>query len=484
MRGSRAALLAAAVALGLGLAACGPRGERKAATGAAGKTLKMAGRKELFGGDQRAWLTNCGDNADDCYCAASLSLPLAPKPAWVHEYSYAEFSDFEPQQLVHYDGLLMVSARSTQLMGLSASDGALVFNKDVYRHLERDVRNEALWGLLLHPAGYLICQDDLGRHYCWDITGPSPVEQWVAAPASQHVGAVVALGGRVLVGWNRRLRGLDMASGEQAWSQPTLVWPQGTVLSRSGVVVWWSPIGRAGAMRAEDGTVLWQLNLNAAIIRMTADDWRERVYCVRYDEVVECRDLRNGELIWEHSWADLLSAAERERLGRESGFTELARGQPLVIPSNSPMVAPEGLYLPLANGQVVALDPDGHRRWVVRGKYALRSGLGFANGLLLGEYYLAPGMLLREPDLIPFQVAPDWQRFNEASEEEQRTREFVRYIVRDPANGEILSSCELERPATVGPIPAWDKIAFGQDRLREGERARIVAYPWVEPKRH
>src|SRR5690606_23468818 len=111
-----------------------------------------------------------------------LKLPLDDEPAWTHTYSEARFSGNFPDSVLHREGMLYVSARSSQILALRAADGQPGFNLDLYEHLPSAVirnNDEEFESIQLHPANLLYARDNLGRHYCWDLEGGTPRRLWL-----------------------------------------------------------------------------------------------------------------------------------------------------------------------------------------------------------------------------------------------------------------------------------------------------------------
>lgn len=470
---ARAVLLVATGMLCAGCDQSGAEVRAAAATGEAQARALPAG-EALFGGDTRAWPTAAGDAADSGYCRAALRLPLEREPAWVCEYG-SEFSDAHPNSIVHHDGLLVVTARCPQLLGIDVVSGQRLFNVDVYEHLDRDLP-ESFGSLFFHPRGLLVGMDDLGRHYCWDLAGGTPERRWLGPPSRTDSGFVVGEEA-VIAGWQGSTRSLAIRDGSVRWSYPDLLGGKGVVLGADGTVVSWLSGSEFFAVGAATGELRWSDFSGVAGYRWASraviDDARGLVYFVLPDERVQCRLLATGELEWEHRWTDLMSQAARDALYADSPVGQVP------LHATAAMVTPDGLVLTLVYGAALALDQQGNRRWVHETDFPVLGGIGFANAVLISERYLAPefvGLISWLRVYCP--AAIDWEQYRVADEQRQRTGMFERRVALDPASGEPLDYFEPDYPARV-LLPARDKIIIGEMTPVDGPARRILAYDWI-----
>ncbi|MCH7471546.1 PQQ-like beta-propeller repeat protein [bacterium] len=463
--------------------------------------VELAGRRELYGGDQRSWLSPKGSIGDSGYCAASLRLPLAREPAWVMDYTGAEFSRFPPRRIVHRDGLLVVSAEGTQLLGLDTATGERLFNEHVYHTMER--LGEKMETLFLHPAGLLFGQDEIGRHYCWDIASPEGLRggagrgNLISGAGRRNPNLIsevwfidqndsmrlepsdfVSQGDKLFTGWDSYIRALSSVDGSTIWTYPTLQAAGGIVLGGAGgTLLWWSNRGDVMALRAEDGVLLWAATLATRIDGVILNDDLSHAYLIRYDEKLECRKLESGELLWEHDWSDLMDPAERRRRAEESGqITVLLRASKIAA-------SREGVIISLISGDVLALDHFGARRWRYHTTTPVIDSLAFENGVMLLEFYLSIESPRPLELLLPFCLDPpeDWRNYNRANEESKKAAIFMRVAILDNKTGKLLDHFEPDRRFWAGPVPAYDKIVFGQ-RLPTAGHNRVLAYDWLVPE--
>jgi hypothetical protein len=212
---------------------------------------------------------------------------------------------------------------------------------------------------------------------------------------------------------------------------------------------------------------------------VAVDDTRHSALISRYDEKLECRELQSGAPLWEHSWSDLLSAAERRRLADASGFSRTAPGESVRIHCFSFLVAPDAIYLALISGDVLKLSPEGKRLWRDHAEAPVAALTGFENGVLAVELYFPPQSLMPDLSYMPFMtVPPRWKSIRSASEKDITQGAFESCAVLDPGSGKQLDLIELEHYAQAGPVPAYDMIVFGDGGA--GGTPRVFAYPWLE----
>jgi outer membrane protein assembly factor BamB len=474
--------VAAAVCMVLAVSACtaGVRGANAAKS--AGK-LDLAARKPLYGGDPQAWLTHCGDNADSGFCQAKLRLPLAQVPEWTTVYSGAEFSRTSPVEIVHYDGELAISAKGPQLMLLNAKTGAKLFNEYLIEGKFDTNKNPQFGVLFIHPAGLLLARDQLNRAYCFDMQKGKLDRVWLNNESGASDDRVyVAQGSGVILGGAGRLRGAAIADGVEQWSYPSLLPNQGRVLSRDGVLVWWSNLGQAGALDAGSGELLWQVSINSGITRIIIDDRYSTFYLSRDDERLECRDLHTGQLRWEYSWANVLAPAKREQLiQRLRAAYKLPRLEVMLLCRDICCI-PQGVCLCLISGEVLALSATGDLLWQVKMPEPVTSVVAFENGILITQEYSQLGGRRQVGEFMPFMLdAPDWPSYKQASAERQKQGRFNKLTVLDLKTGALLSSFEPPLAVSCWLVPAYNMVILGMEKDATVESS-IRAYPWLEPQ--
>jgi outer membrane protein assembly factor BamB len=444
-----------------------------------GATLTTSSESgELYGGTPRAWITPAGDAPDSNFCAADLRLPLETEPAWVYEYGY-EFSAAPPSDVVHRDGLLVVTANCPQLLGLNARTGEQVFNQDVYQHQDTG-RLEDLGHLFVHPAEPIIAgQDDLKRHYVWDINAEGLQERWVGPELSSRSGSVV-FGNSVYTAWGESVYCLSLDTGQPRWSYPNLVGAGGIVLGLDGVLVWWSQANNFIALDAVDGSLLWSYMHGVRIegtgegAQVIIDDEHHRAYLMLADEWIQCRDLTTGAMLWEHNWSDIV------RPDRRQAFEEFMQTPGFPMPAVQGIISPEGLVLPVHSGCVLALDHDGERRWVYYSSTAVTKAIGFRNAVLIAETYVGRDVAAYGQWLQGFcPEPPDWSNYLQVPEERRENGIFERVVALDADTGEAVSAyATASLSATI--TPASNQIILGETGRAGDTTHRIVAYNWLD----
>jgi outer membrane protein assembly factor BamB len=345
--------------------------------------------------------------------------------------------------------------------------------------------------LFIHPQGLLTAGDDQGRAYCWDIeqlAAASPAQRpvaplWLSGERVMLYAGCVAFGDCLATYGNGNVTTLAIADGKQQWRYPDLLpllGGDGIVESQDGVIVRWSLAGEVVALNAADGALLWKISMDSRPFRAIVDDGRSRLYITRGNELLECRDLHSGVLQWSYSWSDLVSDADRQRLAKEHGL------QRVVVWPADLMVGPDGIWLALLSGDVLSITADGKPLWHVRLSTPLIGGLGFANGLLLGEVYLGEDMLrhpLYGPLMSPFNPAPpDWAIVRNASAAELKGGMFFRFAVLDLRDGHQLDSFEVGAQPDIlpSPTPAGEMIVFGYRDAPGTERSVVLSYNWLQ----
>lgn len=444
-----------------------------------GATLTTSSESgELYGGTPRAWITPAGDAPDSNYCAAELKLPLETEPTWVYEYGY-EFSAAPPGEVIHRDGLLVVTANCPQLLGLDARTGGQVFNQDVYQHQDTG-QHEDLSRIFIHPTKALMAgQDDLGRHYAWDISADGLHERWVGPEVRSRSGYVV-FGNSVYTAWSESIYCLSLDSGQTRWSYPNLVGAGGIVLGLDGVLVWWSQANNFIALDAVDGSLLWSYLCGVRIegtgegTHVIVDDEHHCVYLVLADEWVQCREITTGAMLWEHNWSDII------RPDRRQALTDYRGSLNYPMPTAHGVLTPDGLVLPVNTGCVLALDHAGNRRWVHYSDTSVIHALGFNNAVLVSELYWGKDVTgLREGLKVFCPQPPDWPSYLNTSEERRERGLYERLVVLDMTSGEQLDAFD---PGSIlaALTPAYDKVVFGETGRAGDATHRIVAYNWID----
>lgn len=434
-------------------------------------------RAELRGGDSQAWPTARGNAGDAGYCRARLKLPLARQPAWTHEYTRAAFSAQAPSDIVSYDGLVVVGALCSQLLGLNAASGSLVFQRDLYKHLDEDRVSESLTSLFIHPQGLLTGRDDLGRYYCWDLlqlTPKGPRQLWISAEYGPHDAGCVTYGSSLVTSINGSIRQLAVENGRPGWEFPSLLPSGGIVCSEDEIAVWWSEVGEIVALDMHSGTQLWKTSLATRPRWVAIDDLREAVLIIRDDEQLDYRHIGTGQVLWSYNWSGLLADAERQRLA------ELRDYERVRLQASSPMITPEAIYLPLYSGYVLKLDPDGKLLWQIHRPTTLLGGLAFDNALLVGELYLGSNYLA-SPVFGPFTAEPpDWELYAAADETQRANGLFYRFAVIDTVDGGLLDALEMSSLPAPSPTPAGKMVVFGLQPTAAQQNRQICAYDWIE----
>lgn len=454
---------------------------RASGQAAAVEVPDYSSRRTLPGGDALSWPTPAGNAADSNYCDVALRLPLSREPVWEFTYTAMQFSMGDPIQLAHHDGLLAVISISPQILALDVDTGRQIFNRDVYEHLNVD-SPENFSGLFFNPVGLLAARDNVGRHYCWDVSGGVPRRLWLG-PQTAGIGGYVALEDKLITSLEGEIRSLNIVTGEQQWSYPKMGQRSGVVVSAAGIVVAWSSSERSssGEFYALDGTSgvpLWSYISGVAGWRggvwAVIDDRQRCVYLALADERLQRRDLETGVLEWEYSWLDLTSTEEREAMFGASRYG------PFPLYAVAPIVTPAGIVICLINGAVVALDHAGERRWTYRTDVATWGSIGFRNAVVVVEIFVAPA---NRQEFSPLQAfcpdAVDWDSYRSASEHDQRSGLFERYCVLNSATGEVLEYFETEVP-TAAAAPAHNLFIVGETAKNMTREHRILAYDWLD----
>ena len=440
----------------------------------------LSQRQAHFGGDQRAWPTTHGDWGDSAYCAAQLQLPLSREPAWIADYTAAEFSTHPASPLLHYDGTLVLAARSPQLIGLDVDTGARVFNAPYYQAVDSLAMEELRW-MFISPQGLIMVRDDQGRYYLLDELTRPPRRLWISAPTNDIESGYVVTPEYLYTAWGSQLRCLALADGEEQWRYPTLT-PAGGVVLAHDVVVWWSRQSKLVAVDASTGWLRWSVQVPEPIWRAICTDRNHDVYLI-YSERVECRDLFSGDLRWEYDWSKLMSDTERTQRFAESGMGRkgFEEEDVTVLLARSPMLTPEGLILTLVCGEVLAFDHQGQVRWrYSEPGHLLLGQVAFANGILLWEAYVGPEYFggLQRYRLFSLQP-PAWAAYQAASSGEQQRGVFLRQLVLDPASGTGLDGFDFSTVAAAGPVPAYGKIVYSEEPVQGVYQRRVLAYDWL-----
>lgn len=477
-------LLATGVACLSWLCACNSSQHTKSV-----RTDKAAGsisaRPQLRGGDPHAWLTQYGDNADSGYCDSALLLPLVKKQVWTKDYSSAEFSTTAPQTIVHYDGVLCVSAITPQLMLLDPRDGRELDNENVHQGEENDSQRPMIVSPFLHPAGLLLVRDESAKAYCLDIIGADLTKPplWIndTSIGGEDM-SCVAQDGYAILGGQGQTSCVSIEDGAELWSYPSLLPYPGKVVSRDGILVWFSRFGKVLAIKLDTGVLLWSLSLVDQISRVIVDDDNACIYLSRYDERLECRNLADGALRWEYTWRDTLSEDKRTQLLALTQAKYRTTLDRVRLFAESLNCTPGGLLVALVNGDAFLLDKRGNLVWRKATGFPVVTALTFQNAVLLLQEYSSVNETRQLGKYLPFMLtAPDWETYKKASDERKRLVQFDRFLVLGLEDGRELDSYELQRRVSTGPIPAYNMLTIGQEG--DGEvRPSISALPWVDWK--
>lgn len=448
-------------------------------------------RLELNGGDQIAWLSANGDNADSNYCQARLKLPFATKPAWVQEYTDAVFSSRPPAEIVHYDGVLYISAWTTQIMGLDTSTGEVLFNKDVYFDSGSSERVKRMQALFLHPEGWLSARDNLFRVYCWDTSQQGLEEQWVFSTGIGR-GGIVAKGNRFFVGDKGKVLGIDIASGLTTFEYPSLFDNAGMLLSGTGMLICWPFNGnKLVALEMATQQTKWVAFLDSPVFSTAINDSLGCLYALTQNEELTCLDLQTGAQLWKYSWAWVVDPAERQQIASQipRNLRELR--------CSSPIASPRGVCIAAFSGDVLMLSPDGELLWHYEADSSIAAVVGFENAILVKQFWEDPDewwqMWLAAYNL----KQPSWPLITAAIEKAEDLEmdenqpfptlgRFARIVALNPIDGTELSAFEPEEYPVGTLVPAYNNIVFGQtvgSRSRGRQRGlpkRVVAYNWLE----
>jgi len=438
-------------------------------------------RPALYGGDPRSWPTPAGNAADSNYCDAALKLPLSRTPAWEFDYTPMQFSARDPVQLAHYDGLLAVISVCPQILALDVDTGRLVFNRDVYEHLNED-SPESLTGLFFNPKGLALGEDNIGRHYCWDMLDGEPRRLWLG-PETGGIGGYVALADKLITSFDGEVLGFDVLNGQELWHYPKMGRRCGVVVSADGIAVAWSSSDIAStcefyALDTTSGAPLWSF-VGGEIgwrggVWAVIDNSQGCVYLALPDESVQRRKLETGELEWQYSWQSQTTPEEREQIFVGERFGSF----PLY--GVAPAVTPDGLVFCVLNGVVIALDQAGQPRWQYRTNVAVWGAIAFSNAVIVVEVFVAPG---NGQDLSALRVfcpdTIDWGNYTSASAQDRRTKAFERYSVLDAATGAALDFFENAQP-TAAAAPAHNLFIIGESAATGSAEHRILAYDWLD----
>lgn len=466
----------------------------KLKTGKAGNNKQgqpSSSRTEHTGGDQIAWLSANGDNADSNNCRTNLKLPFATEPAWIQEYSDATFSSFPPAEIVHYDGVLYIAAWTTQIMGLDSSTGEVLFNKDVYLDSGSLERVKRIQTLFLHPEGWLSARDNLFRVYCWDTSQQDLEEQWVFSEGIGR-GGIVAQGTKFFVGDKGKVLGIDIAGGTITFEYPSLFDNAGMLLSESGMLICWPFNGnKLVALETASQQTKWVAFLDSPIFSSAINDDLGCVYALTQNEELTCLDLQTGTQLWKYSWSWVID--QDERLEVTSQIT-----QPLgEIRCSSPIASPKGICLALFSGDVLMLSPTGELLWHYEADSSISTVRGFENAILVKQFWedhqefwrgrMSPYNLTRPNWPVITTALENFQRLeSDENQPSQTLGPFARIVALSLVDGSELDSFEPEEFPFGTLVPAYGNIVFGQAvgfrrRGRQlGLTKRVVAYNWLE----
>ncbi len=464
------------------------------------------------GCSQRAWLGGKGNAGDSGYCNARLKLPLNRTPAWEYSYSQAELSDSNLNSLLHYDGRVYLSAYCPQIVCLRTQDGSQISNSvEFASQTSADAGpREYFTSLYLHQSGLLLGSDNFGRRYCWQPISDGIERRWLRSGPTEKNFLGVPLPGLSVASFEEGLVAMKLEDGARAWGVPVLQRNRrfrdnsNMVATDDGTLVWCSGYGDMEAFKGESGEPLWAAAVPSTLRSIALDQKNALAYVAYQNELVECRSMADGSLLWDFNWGELIPAQERAALQAEmeEGETYRARLSSLTI-------APDGVVLSLYNGYCINLSRAGEVIWQRRCDSMLFDTLVLDNAFLLTQFAAIPRSEQRRaaqgsrPLLLP-----PWHglraRLSKAGIDVPEYKEgqlnvtyfagqlggvaiAVRFTAVDPATGAELDSHESDVDFAVGPVPAYNMLlAGGGRRLSEtlktsSKEPRIVqAFDWLE----
>ncbi|MCC7478110.1 PQQ-binding-like beta-propeller repeat protein [bacterium] len=477
----------------------------------AGASLPLP-RTEQHGASQRAWLGGKGNAGDSGCCSARLKLPLSHEPAWEWSYSAAEFSDANLNSLLHYDGRLFTSAYCPQIAVLNTTDGRQLDNSVRYAPLGGGLETgrEYFTSMYLNPNGLLLGCDNLGRRYCWQASGSELALRWLRSGKADKNFLGVPVPGLSIATFNEGLEAMKLEDGSRAWGVPVLLRNRrfrdnsNMVASDSGRLLWCSGYGDMEAFDGASGKPLWAAAGVAAMRNLALDPAGEHAYIAYQNELLECRSLEDGRLLWDFDWSAQIPEQERAALQAEMGPEELYRARVAGLSASA-----DSVVLSLYNGYCFSLSSAGTLQWKLRSDSMLYDALLLENAVLLTQFAAIPRSEQRrlaqgdKPLLLPpwpglrsrlkeAQIdVPDYQpgqlNLTYFAGQLGGVALAVRVAALDPVTGAELDSHEYDIDFRVGPVPAYNMlVAGGGRRLGETFKAsskepRILqAFDWLE----
>jgi hypothetical protein len=196
-------------------------------------------------------------------------------------------------------------------------------------------------------------------------------------------------------------------------------------------------------------------------------------------------------LAWSYDWSGVLPAAERRTLFAAYEALDLPIHARMSVEDVAPFcydsaTGPDGLYLALLSGHLIALEHSGQVRWVHRGSCPMITSLGLSRACVALEIYQSPQA--RQPiaeRLLPFCLTePPWSRVQAATGAERTDLTYWNLVALDAVTGAVLDQFEPQQLITCGPTPAYNMLVFGQQSMTDEEQNRIIAYPWLQWEVH
>ncbi|MDQ3024239.1 MAG: PQQ-like beta-propeller repeat protein, partial [bacterium] len=459
------------------------------------QTIPPPSGKLLFGGDARAWVGSLGNMQDQNYCRARLKLPLNPNPAWQYEYTSAEFSGAAPTAILHFDGKLMVSALSPQLMQLDAASGKVLVNRDFYERDSRSNQTESFSHMYLSPTGRLVANDNTNRFYCFALDGLERL--WTIRTQGgmeNEASPIVSDTERIYTTWGYpatwNVHGVDIETGAEEWMYPHAAeFVGGVTLSRSGVMLCFARPNELRALSAADGMPIWTVAAGAHVQLAPIDEARQTVHLLLEDETLECRRLHDGALLWSYDWSNVLPRELRGPLAEKTGLAKIGYRN-IELRDTGYCIGPDGSYLSALNGHVLHFSPEGKLLWTAKLGTVMGTIVLFDNALLATQFFAHPITSdPRESDAFN-QVVPEWKQVTPADTTKHASgvipdrQAWCRISALDLRSGAMLSSMEPTTLANSNICPAGSKVIFG-GFANGGSRRRtpkyISAYEWLEP---
>jgi outer membrane protein assembly factor BamB len=440
-------------------------------------------RPVLKGASTNAWLCPRGDMADSGYCDAQLSLADAAKPAWEYSYTPGRFLRSDVRWFAHYNGVLAAGGEGPQILALSPRDGSELFNADLFERGGRNFSREQFRFGTLDPGGRLLLTDNIGRRYCFDIrkevlSGDRPPRLWLSSPSGEvYPWGAIADEGILFTGWNHMLHGVDLRTGEDAYSHPAYsVDSQAAFLSDdNGNAVIADSVGSVISLDLASGETRWQRlrfrNRISSMQKAILNKWLGQIYLMSDSPVLEAVDLETGTDIWSFNIEPLYNEAEKRTY---AGLGQTLRPKLLCA-------SPEGVCCILPGGRIAALDAQGRPRWTTRLDSVISNAFQFRNAVLVEQYFAMPYSETALIQLAGSVNAPEWKFFRDYYSERginirpydpagpniipSNIREsidptFSHFTALDAATGEILGSFDADIIVS-SIIPAGEMIVLG-----------------------